>query len=144
MNPRNKLYELRQWADRGKARAGEELQGVARDPWAIPKSKTFIIMLTVLGVVVIGMLFNLLASPETKSTEKTEFGTFEVLCTHKGCGHAWRTEEVLGFDDWPLSCPKCGQPTGCRAIRCWKCTRLFPLIPDSTLPRNCPHCHARN
>ena len=64
-----------------------------------------------------------------------------VACTAPECRHYFTTQQPLNFSAWPMTCPKCQQPTAYRATLCPKCRQWFAPAPGP--PAACPHCVAR-
>lgn len=79
--------------------------------------------------------------PEMKNEEPTPFATLYVACTNPDCLAHYTTQQPMDFDNWPLTCEQCGQPTVYRATRCPDCRQWFATTPDQ--PETCPHCTAR-
>jgi hypothetical protein len=52
-------------------------------------------------------------APETATT-----ADFHVVCTNPTCGHHFVINRKFGFRKFPVTCPRCQQPTGERAVRC--------------------------
>ncbi len=76
-----------------------------------------------------------------------------VLCRNSECGHSWEMDlaEYHKFIQKnadprvplapPITCPKCGEPSGYRAVKCAKCGAVFE---EGTVPADfadkCPKC----
>lgn len=43
---------------------------------------------------------------------------FHIVCTNTACRHHFVINRKFGFDDFPVTCPKCKKETGERAVRC--------------------------
>ena len=73
--------------------------------------------------------------------EPTPYATLYVACTNPACRHQFVSKQPMDFDDWPLTCPKCGQPTVYRAQLCPVCRQWFATAPGQ--PAECPFCAER-
>ncbi|GAG65065.1 unnamed protein product, partial [marine sediment metagenome] len=76
-----------------------------------------------------------------------------ALCRNPKCGHAWQMDKEKFFlfieknaDPRsilppPLTCPKCGEPSGYRAVKCAKCGAVFEMgsVPGDFSDK-CPDC----
>jgi DNA-directed RNA polymerase subunit RPC12/RpoP len=74
-------------------------------------------------------------------TEPTQTAILYVACTSSTCGHAFRSEQALDFNDWPLTCPQCAGATAYRAELCGRCRRWFATPPGADTA--CPHCRQK-
>jgi hypothetical protein len=77
----------------------------------------------------------------TQFAERTPWATLYVACTNPACRATYSTQKALDFDEWPLTCERCGQATVYRASRCPKCKAWFATAPGEQPA--CPHCAAR-
>ncbi|MEK6674498.1 MAG: hypothetical protein AABZ47_02460 [Planctomycetota bacterium] len=67
---------------------------------------------------------------------------FHVLCTNPNCELHFVINRPFGFHKFPVECPKCHQPTGHSARRCFsencKGQWIAPIEENGKL--TCPHC----
>jgi len=57
--------------------------------------------------------------PSSAITPRASTAYFNVICANQACGKNFAIERKFRFDDFPVTCPHCQQPTGLRAMRCY-------------------------
>lgn len=66
-----------------------------------------------------------------------------VRCSSSGCGHVWSAGDPRpGTDEWPPSCPRCGNGVGNRQLQfvfAHRCGEISPMYP----PQKCPRGHSQ-
>jgi len=70
---------------------------------------------------------------------------FHVVCTEPACGHRFVINRGFGFDDFPVTCPKCRKLTGHAARPCYSTScngRWVAPVKRDDGPY-CPICAAR-
>lgn len=69
---------------------------------------------------------------------------FHVICTESSCGQHFMINRPFGFNDFPVTCPRCRKITGEVARPCYSkdCNGRWvaPVRTDEGL--RCPHCAA--
>jgi ribosomal protein S27E len=64
-----------------------------------------------------------------------------VACANPSCGYEQADYRAHSQDTvWPKTCPKCGQQTLCRAVRCHQCRNYTPWQPDAAGRVICRNC----
>jgi hypothetical protein len=123
---------------------------IRQDPKALLQTHAARALLFGLGAAVVlavflGVVEGLAPAPSGQVGQPSRVGTFQIACTDEECGHRWALTERLDFDDWPVRCPRCGQRTGYRLVRCPDpdCGKWGPAQVDESGRRTCPHCGAR-
>lgn len=80
-----------------------------------------IITYVVVGLLVMKLGSCLLSLRNPGGPEPAPFARtadFHVVCTNADCNHHFVIHRKFGFDDFPITCPKCGRSTGMHAQRC--------------------------
>lgn len=121
------------------------------------ESKKKVIMVVVIGacLVAAGIITYSTQSARSGSIESIKEGEemYWLKCRNPDCEHAWQMDRrkyldyqkeqvnAKGFGIYPISCPKCGEESGYRAIKCTKCGAIFEpgAVPDDIRDR-CPEC----
>jgi hypothetical protein len=121
-------------------------EGFRDDPWAFWRSPfTRIPLYIALGAAVLATLTwgtkLLVPNIPGQFQHATPWATLYVACTNPACQATYSTQQAKDFDQWPLVCEKCGQPTVYRAQRCPECRHWFAVAPGQ--PHACPFCAAR-
>ena len=83
-----------------------------------------------------------IAPPLAADTAPATTADFHVVCTRPECGHHWVINRELGFDDFPIVCPKCQNRTGAEARRCnsKQCGGRWVSPTWRDCVRVCPRC----
>lgn len=80
--------------------------------------------------------------PSARATATT--ADFHVICTDTTCNQHFMINRPFGFDDFPVTCPRCRKITGEAARPCYSkdCNGRWvaPVRGDDGL--KCPHCAA--
>jgi hypothetical protein len=88
-----------------------------------------------------------LAVPPKPASARPEATTadFHVICTHHDCGNHFVIRREFGFDDFPVSCPRCNQKTGQRAVSCNSeaCRGRWVAPAGDPKSLRCPYCSGR-
>jgi len=87
---------------------------------------------------------NWVASPMPEgASEPATTADFHVVCSNPDCGYHFVVDRELGFDDFPVLCPRCEQQTAHKARRCMsaKCRGRW-VIPQQSQGDGlcCPVC----
>ncbi|MFQ6048642.1 MAG: hypothetical protein ACE5K7_04690, partial [Phycisphaerae bacterium] len=120
---------------------------VRDDPRLILQSPTVRAVLIAVGVgaavlVVLGLIHAATPTLPGGPGRPATTGSFQVQCTNEACNYRWTIKRDLEFDGWPVTCPRCGQKSGYRLLRCPNpdCGRwVVPLVEPSGR-RKCPKC----
>ena len=122
-------------------------EGFRNDPAAILSSPLVRLALILLFVVLAIFAVTWLVRGLTPTAgpghfeEATPWATVYVACTNPDCLAHYTTQVAMDFDEWPLTCEKCGQETVYRAKRCPVCREWYAQRPGQS--DECPHCAAR-
>ncbi len=83
-------------------------------------------------------------TPAGGATQATT-ADFHVMCENPTCGKHFVIHRDLGFNDYPVACPTCGQETGTQARQCHsaKCTGRWVAPRRNGVDTVCPHCGGR-
>ena len=67
---------------------------------------------------------------------------YHVVCSNRACQSHFVIRRPFGFERFPVECPKCSQPTGERARRCWSptCQGRWVAPSGRTGEFRCPIC----
>lgn len=137
-------HRLRDLFETLPARWNEWREAFRQDPavlWAGPIPR-------IAGIIVAGTLCLILgnwliqglrpAGPAGTFAEPTPFATIHVACTNPDCLHHETRKVDIDFDDWPMTCDKCGRESVYRAKLCRKCRNWYATAPGAS--ERCPHC----
>lgn len=80
--------------------------------------------------------------PQAAVKPPAETADYHVLCTNPECGEHFVINRPFGFDDFPITCPKCKKETGRRAVRCVSemCGGRWVVPTEADDRLYCPHC----
>ncbi|MFQ5461623.1 MAG: hypothetical protein ACE5E5_03250 [Phycisphaerae bacterium] len=73
---------------------------------------------------------------------QAETADFHVLCDRPDCGHHFVVNRKFRFSAFPVTCPKCNNESGRRALRCnsHECCGRWILPEGPPEDRRCPLC----
>jgi hypothetical protein len=96
-------------------------------------------VLAILALVAAVRWLTTLAQPGGRavSEEATPTATLFVACTDAGCRAEYTVQRARDFEDWPLTCERCGRAAVERATLCRQCRGWYAGS------QACPHCAAR-
>ncbi|HUU83172.1 MAG TPA: hypothetical protein VM243_06670 [Phycisphaerae bacterium] len=57
-------------------------------------------------------------APAKDAGPRARTANFHVVCSDPECGHHFMIAREFGFKKFPVKCPKCGEKTGQRGVRC--------------------------
>jgi hypothetical protein len=121
----------------------EQLQANPAAIWESPVVRFggLAILLILAGWALTWLVGGLTPGGSAARDEATPWATVYVACTNPECQAAYQTTCPMEFDDWPMTCEKCGQETVYRATRCGQCRKWYAEAPGTAT--GCPHCAAR-
>ena len=73
---------------------------------------------SIVGLVFVLTLRSACIPPPEDASELARTADFHVICGNDACGYHFVINEKFGFDDFPVTCPVCGQESGYEARRC--------------------------
>jgi predicted RNA-binding Zn-ribbon protein involved in translation (DUF1610 family) len=111
--------------------------------WRTPVVRIIGIVILGIGLLLLGQWLITGLSPTSGGAfaEATPTATLYVACTNTQCRHHFTITTPMDFDEWPVTCPECGEKTAYRASRCPDCGQWFAVVPGAA--KACPHCAAR-
>ncbi|MCO6436460.1 MAG: hypothetical protein J5J06_05180 [Phycisphaerae bacterium] len=77
-----------------------------------------------------------------EASERAVTADFHLLCTNPQCGYHFVIQRKFGFNDFPVTCPKCEQKTGHRARPCYSpaCGGRWVVPHTDGRVERCPRC----
>jgi DNA-directed RNA polymerase subunit RPC12/RpoP len=64
-----------------------------------------------------------------------------LKCARAECGEEFTAKLPMGFDKFPVKCPKCGEQTAFVMVTCGQCAAHFAFDPNKAETK-CPSCGA--
>jgi hypothetical protein len=124
-------------------------QAVREEPylaWETPQVRYgFYGLVGVLGLSVLIWALSLLEPPTPREYRtRAETANYPCVCANTDCGHRFMITRKFGFDDYPVACPRCGQQTGQRAVRCHSpsCKGRYVAVVEIDGELRCTECGA--
>lgn len=139
------LSIMRQNAPHARERLVQWVRQVRAEPqllWTTPSARyaTYAILI-VIGLFAASRLSAaIFVGGESGGPAKT--ADFHVLCNNPECGYHWVIKKEFGFDDFPVTCPKCKKESGLRAIKCNSktCHGRWVIVGEDEKGRFCSRC----
>ncbi|NOX59187.1 MAG: hypothetical protein GXP29_10065 [Planctomycetes bacterium] len=139
------LDAIREGVPAAKAKFGEWCETCREEPtliWQTPAIRyvTYAVV-GLVGVLTVSAVANSCV-PNIDVQERATTTDHRVMCTNTDCANTFVVDRPFGFDDFPVTCPKCSKQTGERSVRCNSetCKGRW-IVRDRRGDRFvCPHC----
>ncbi len=100
-------------------------------------------IVAIVGALTISWFADLWA-PNVEVKDQATTTDHRVICTNDECTKMFVIDRPFGFDDFPVTCPKCSKETGQSAHRCnsKSCNGRWVIRRAQDERYACPHCSA--
>lgn len=98
----------------------------------------------VLVVCFLSSVMGLFAPGGPEPLPQARTADFHVICSNAACGAQFVIQRPFEFDDFPVTCRKCTQETGARAMRCFSASCKGKWVATQTVDDayRCRTCNA--
>lgn len=111
--------------------------------WHTPAIRiTVYVLAGILAVKLVGWSIDMMAPGGPEPAPRATTADIHVVCTNSDCGKHFVINRDFGFDDFPVTCPKCRKQSGSQARKCTsKSCRARWVAPQEDGDRLvCPEC----